>query len=133
MASITLTASCVFAILAGLLHVLIFVLESFRWTDPKTMKTFSIPSAREAEATKEMAYNQGFYNLFLGIMALAGAALVLIGTTTVGVTLMVAGAASMSLAAMVLFTGSPDKRGAAVKQFACPAIALVLLLISAVL
>lgn len=67
-----LAASCVFAILAGLLHVLIFVLESFRWTNPKTMKTFSITSAQEAEATKEMAYNQGFYNLFLAIMALAG-------------------------------------------------------------
>ncbi|MBW3093718.1 DUF1304 domain-containing protein [Bifidobacterium sp. 82T10] len=125
-----LIASCIFAILAGLLHVLIFILESFRWTEPKTMEIFSIRSAREAEATKEMAYNQGFYNLFLGIMALLGALLVLVGRPVAGLTLMSAGTASMALAAVVLFAGSPDKRSAAVKQFACPAIALVLLLIS---
>lgn len=128
-----LVASCVFAILAGLLHVLIFILESFRWTDPKTMRTFSISSIQEAEATKEMAYNQGFYNLFLGVMALGGAALVLAGQHVVGVTLMIAGTASMVLAALVLFAGSPDKRGAAAKQFAFPAAALVLLLLSAFL
>ncbi|MBW3079892.1 DUF1304 domain-containing protein [Bifidobacterium saguinibicoloris] len=128
-----LTASCVFAILAGLLHVLIFILESFRWTDPKTMKTFSIRSPQEAQATKEMAYNQGFYNLFLGLMALGGAALVLTGQHAVGATLMAAGTASMALAALVLLTGSPDKRGAAIKQFLLPAITLVCLLVSVVL
>ncbi|OXM99381.1 epimerase [Bifidobacterium vansinderenii] len=128
-----LTAACVFAILAGLLHVVIFVLESFRWTEPKTMTTFSIPSLQEAEATKEMAYNQGFYNLFLGAMALVGAGLALCGQQVVGVTLMIAGTASMALAALVLFTGSPDKRGAALKQFAFPAITLLLLLLFAVL
>ncbi|MBT1176332.1 DUF1304 domain-containing protein [Bifidobacterium callimiconis] len=128
-----LTAACVFAILAGLLHVLIFVLESFRWTEPKTMTTFSIPSLQEAEATKEMAYNQGFYNLFLGTMALVGAGLTLCGRHVAGVTLMIAGTASMALAALVLFTGSPDKRGAALKQFAFPAITLLLLLLFAIL
>ncbi|MBT1161293.1 MULTISPECIES: DUF1304 domain-containing protein [Bifidobacterium] len=128
-----LVASCVFAMLAGLLHVLIFVLESFRWTDPKTMQTFSIDSVEEAEATKEMAYNQGFYNLFLGIMALAGAVTVLAGHHTVGITLMATGTLSMALAAVVLFAGSPDKCGAAVKQFAFPALALAFLLISVVL
>ncbi|KFI93471.1 transmembrane protein [Bifidobacterium saguini DSM 23967] len=131
-----LTASCVFAVLAGLLHVLIFVLESFRWTETNTMKTFSIISTEEAEATKEMAYNQGFYNLFLGIMAAAGAIITLLGQQaqqTVGITLMVAGTASMVLAALVLFTGSPDKRAAAVKQFTLPALSLVFLIISALL
>ncbi|NEG89351.1 DUF1304 domain-containing protein [Bifidobacterium aerophilum] len=128
-----LVASCVFAMLAGLLHVLIFVLESFRWTDPKTMRTFSIDSAEEAEATKEMAYNQGFYNLFLGVMALAGAVTVLSGRHAVGITLMSAGTLSMTLAAVVLFTGSPDKRGAATKQFAFPALALAFLVLSVIL
>nr|WP_217625265.1 DUF1304 domain-containing protein [Bifidobacterium felsineum] len=122
--------------MAGLLHVLIFVLESFRWTKPSTMKTFSITSAEEAEATKEMAYNQGFYNLFLGIMAVAGAVVTLLGQQTqqtIGITLMATGTASMVLAAMVLFTGSPDKRAAAVKQFTLPALSLVFLIVSALL
>ncbi|NEG54734.1 DUF1304 domain-containing protein [Bifidobacterium platyrrhinorum] len=125
--------SCAFALLAGLFHVLIFIMESFRWTDPKTMKAFSIASEHEAEATKEMAYNQGFYNLFLGIMALGGAVSALAGQHTVGVTLMAAGTASMTLASLVLFTGSPDKRGAAMKQFAFPALTLLFLLLSVVL
>lgn len=128
-----LIASCVFAVLAGLLHVLIFVLESFRWTEPSTMKTFSITSIEEAEATKEMAYNQGFYNLFLGIMAAVGAVIILFGQQTVGITLMTAGTTSMSLAALVLFTGSLDKRTAAVKQFTLPALSLIFLIISALL
>ncbi|WP_125980894.1 DUF1304 domain-containing protein [Bifidobacterium goeldii] len=128
-----LVASCLFAVLAGLLHVLIFILESFRWTDGKTMQTFSIPSIQEAEATREMAYNQGFYNLFLGLMAMIGAALVFAGQHVAGVTLMIAGTMSMVLAALVLFTGSPDKRGAALKQFAFPAVSLALLAVSAVL
>ncbi|PLS25937.1 DUF1304 domain-containing protein [Bifidobacterium imperatoris] len=128
-----LIASCVFAVLAGLLHVLIFVLESFRWTEPSTMKTFSITSIEEAEATKEMAYNQGFYNLFLGIMAAVGAVIILFGQQTIGSTLMAAGTASMVLAALVLFTGSPDKRAAAVKQFTLPALSLVLLIVSFIL
>lgn len=130
-----LIASCVFAVLAGLSHVLIFVLESFRWTEPSTMKTFSITSIEEAEATKEMAYNQGFYNLFLGIMAAAGAVVALLGNQaqqTIGITLMAASTASMLLAALVLFTGSPDKR-AAVKQFTLPALSLIFLIISALL
>lgn len=122
-----LVAACIFAILAGLLHVVIFILESFRWMEPKTMEIFSIRSVQEAEATKEMAYNQGFYNLFLGIMAIVGSALSLSGYHIVGATLMTAGTASMVLAALVLFAGSPDKRGAAIKQFVFPAIALLLM------
>ena len=81
------TAAVVFAVGAALLHVYIWVLESFRWTEPATRKTFGT-SAADAEVTKLLAYNQGFYNLFLAIITLAGvvagadvgAALVLAGT-----------------------------------------------------
>lgn len=61
-----ITAASVFAALAALLHVYIFVLESFRWTAPSTRRTFGT-TAEEAETTKLLAYNQGFYNLFLGV------------------------------------------------------------------
>ena len=66
-----ITAS-IFAMLAGLLHVYIFVMESFLWTSRSTRETFSM-GADEAEQTKEMAFNQGFYNLFLAIMSIGGA------------------------------------------------------------
>ena len=63
-----------FSVLAALLHVYIWVLESFRWTEPSTRKTFGVSEA-DAEVTRPMAYNQGFYNLFLAIITLVGVAL----------------------------------------------------------
>ena len=63
-----------FSLLAALLHVYIWVLESFRWTEPSTRKTFGVSEA-DAEVTKPLAYNQGFYNLFLAIITLVGLAL----------------------------------------------------------
>ncbi|MBB5511754.1 hypothetical protein HD598_000441 [Neomicrococcus aestuarii] len=41
------------------------------WTKPKIRATFGISEA-EALATKEMAFNQGFYNLFLAIVTVTG-------------------------------------------------------------
>ena len=57
--------------LAGLLHVFIFTLESFRWEDASTRKTFGT-TLEQAATTRQLAYNQGFYNLFLAITAFAG-------------------------------------------------------------
>ncbi|WP_449374298.1 DUF1304 domain-containing protein [Arthrobacter psychrolactophilus] len=64
-------AALIFAGLAALVHVYIFVLESLRWTADSTRKTFGT-SVADANATKEMAFNQGFYNLFLAVVAVAG-------------------------------------------------------------
>jgi putative membrane protein len=120
-------------LLAGLLHGFIFVLESFLWTKESTMRTFSIPTREEAEDTCEMAFNQGFYNLFLGIMAVLGAIVYLFGSHTIGLTLMFAGAIAMSLAAAVLLLSSPGKRGAALKQMALPLPGVILLGLSLLL
>ena len=71
----TLKALVIFlAVLAALLHVYIWVLESFRWTEPATRKTFGV-SERDAPVLAPMAYNQGFYNLFLAIITVVGLAL----------------------------------------------------------
>lgn len=94
------------------------------------MRVFSVSGTDEAESTREMAFNQGFYNLFIGLMALGGSIAYLSGRFTVGMTLMLAAAASMSAAAIVLFVSSPDKRGAAVKQLVLPLVGGVLLLLS---
>ena len=64
-------AALVFAGLAALLHVYIWVMESLMWTSARTRATFGI-SEEEALATKELAFNQGFYNLFLAIVTIAG-------------------------------------------------------------
>ena len=62
----------VFGSLAALLHVYIFVMESVQWSQPRIWKRFGVPDQATADATKPMAYNQGFYNLFLAIGAIIG-------------------------------------------------------------
>ena len=121
-------AGLVFAGLAALLHVYIWVMESLTWTSARTRATFGI-SEEEAVATKELAFNQGFYNLFLAIVTAVGVVGVIAGHRPVGAALVFAGVGSMIAAAMVLLTSSPDKARAAVTQGILPLIAVVLLVI----
>jgi putative membrane protein len=121
-----ITAGLVFAILAALLHVYIFVMESLTWTSPRTRATFGI-TEEQAQATKELAFNQGFYNLFLAIVTGVGVAAVFTGCTAVGAALVFAGVGSMLAAAVVLLVSSPDKARAAVTQGIFPLIATALL------
>ena len=58
--------------LAALLHGYIFLMESVWWTRPATWKRFGVADQAAADTTRPMAYNQGFYNLFLGIGAALG-------------------------------------------------------------
>ncbi|MBA4023527.1 MAG: DUF1304 domain-containing protein [Gordonia sp.] len=118
----------IFAGLAALIHVYIFVLESVQWTAPATRKTFGT-SAEQAEATKEMAYNQGFYNLFLAIVTVIGIVLIAVDQTAAGAALVFAGAGSMVAAGLVLITSSPSKARAALIQLVPPAIGVVALII----
>jgi putative membrane protein len=124
-----LTTALIFAALAALIHVYIFVLESLRWTTPATRKTFGT-SVEEANATKEMAFNQGFYNLFLAVVALAGIIAGASGHHGVGAALVLAGCGSMLAAGLVLLISSPAKAKAALVQLTFPLIAVVLALLS---
>src|SRR5215475_10028064 len=121
-----ITAGLVFAVLAALLHVYIFVMESLTWTSPRTRATFGT-TPETAETTKELAFNQGFYNLFLAIVAAIGVVFVVTGCKAVGLALIFAGVGSMLAAALVLLLSSPDKARAAITQGAFPLIAVVLL------
>lgn len=118
----------VFAGLAALLHVYIFVLESVRWTNPRTRKVFGIPDQQTAETTKPMAYNQGFYNLFLAIGAIIGiVAWVVNGVgDPVGRTLLAFSLGSMLAAALVLASTGRKNLRPAVMQGTLPLIGLVL-------
>ncbi len=49
-------AGLAFSILAALLHVFIFYMESIAWTSEKTRTTFNL-TQDEADNTKEMAFN----------------------------------------------------------------------------
>ena len=119
-------ASLVFAFVAALLHVYIFTMESVTWTRPATWKRFGVASQADAETTRPLAYNQGFYNLFLAVGALIGAGAVLLGQPVVGWTLIFASCGSMLLAAAVLaLTGRKYLRAAAM-QGTTPLLAVVL-------
>lgn len=108
----------VFAGLAALLHVLFFVLESLRWREPRTWKTFGLASQADADTTAPLAYNQGFYNLFLAIGTVVG--IVVIASTDahdqIGWTLVVFACGSMLAAALVLIsTGRSYARAASIQ------------------
>ena len=126
-----ITAALVFAALAALLHVYIFTMESLTWTSKRTRATFGT-TAEEAETTKLLAFNQGFYNLFLAIVAAVGITAIALGNKGIGAALIFAGVGSMAAAAVVLLASSPDKARAAITQGTFPLIAVVLLVIGVV-
>ena len=121
-----ITAALVFAGLAALLHVYFFVMESLTWTSPRTRATFGT-TQEEAETTKLLAFNQGFYNLFLAVVTVVGIVAICLGHNAVGAALVFAGVGSMAAAAAVLLASSPDKARAALTQGTFPLIAIVLL------
>lgn len=83
-------------------------------------------SEEQALATQELAFNQGFYNLFLAVITLTGIVVGGIGYNWVGIALIFAGTGSMLAAALVLLLSSPDKARAAVTQGLFPLLAVVL-------
>lgn len=113
------------AALAAAFHVFIFVLESLRWTEPETRRIFGVASEADAETTKPLAFNQGFYNLFLAIATLLGIVLVLSGLATVGLTLVFTGTAMMLAAALVLVLSNPRMAKSAAMQGGLPLLAIV--------
>ncbi|MCH9720574.1 MAG: DUF1304 domain-containing protein [Actinomycetia bacterium] len=121
-----MAVALIFSTFAALLHVYIFVMESLTWTSPRTRAVFGT-TAEEAQTTKMLAFNQGFYNLFLAVVTATGIAMVLAGQRSVGAALMLAAVGSMLAAALVLLASAPDKARAAVTQGAFPLIAVIAL------
>ena len=121
-----ITVALIFSALAALLHVYIFVMESLTWTSPRTRAVFGT-TEEEAQTTKMLAFNQGFYNLFLAVVTAVGIAAVVLGHRSVGTALIFAGIGSMLAAAVVLLASSPDKARAAVTQGTLPLIGIAAL------
>jgi putative membrane protein len=117
--------------LAALVHVYIFFLESIAWTTPRGRAVFGT-TPEEAGATKELAFNQGFYNLFLAITVAIGIALVATGQDAVGTALVLTGAGSMVAASLVLILSSPSKASAALKQGVIPLLGVIAVVVALV-
>jgi putative membrane protein len=123
----------VFAALAALLHVYIFVMESVQWTQPKVWKRFGVADQTAADTTKPMAYNQGFYNLFLAIGVVIGLVLIFAGSDAApvraaGLALVLFSLGSMVAAALVLLTTGMKYLRPALIQGTLPLIGFVLFL-----
>lgn len=123
----------VFAALAALLHVYIFLMESVQWTQPRVWKRFGVTDQATAEAIKPMAYNQGFYNLFLAIGTTIGLVLAWAGepgtaVDVAGRTLTLFCLGSMVAAALVLLSTGSKYLRAALLQGTLPLIGFVLFL-----
>jgi putative membrane protein len=124
-------AGSVFAVVAALLHVVIFALESVLWSRPSTYRRFGVRTSEDAEVLRPMAYNQGFYNVFLALGTALGLVLVATGAARdAGLGIVLFALASMVLAAVVLVTSNPRLWRAALLQGAAPALGVVLLVLA---
>jgi putative membrane protein len=118
------------ALLAGLVHVLIFCMESLWWNTPRVRARFR-QTPEQAEATRMLAFNQGFYNPFLGVGIFAGFALMHLGHYSTAQTLLAWNCAFMLAAAIVLFVSAPGMRRGALIQGGAPLLYLVVAAIHA--
>jgi len=117
----------VFAGVAGLVHVLIFVMESVRFPrDPKVQASFRV-APEDVNAVRPWALNQGFYNLFLALGVLFGLTRIWSDDDAAGVALVGFACACMAGAAAVLVATDRRMLRGALVQGVAPALALVAL------
>ena len=103
------------AALAGLMHILFFCMESLWWTRPAVYRRFRSTEA-QAQMTRSLAFNQGFYNLFLAAGIFGGFFLMETGHYRAGMILIAWNCLSMLAAAVVLAASSPKMlRGALIQ------------------
>lgn len=118
----------VLALLAAVVHLGFFALESVLWSRPSTWKQFGVATQTDAEVLRPMAYNQGFYNLFLAVGVGVGLALLGTGISPAGGTaIAIFALASMLLAAVVLVTSNPRLLRGAILQGGPSLLALIFL------
>ncbi len=97
---------------------------------PRPGSASASPTRPTADTNRPMAYNQGFYNLFLGIGAALGLVLWWTGHDTAGSALVLFTTGSMVAAATVLVTTGRHYLRAALTQGTLPLIGLVLTLLA---
>ncbi|NYE94464.1 putative membrane protein [Psychromicrobium silvestre] len=117
----------IFAVLAGLIHGYFWLLESVRWRQPAAWKRFGVKDQEEAEVLAPMAFNQGYYNLAIGLGSIVGAILLCTGgagTVLFGAGLVAMACFTMVVAAVVLLISKPGFVLPVLIQGVAPLIAL---------
>ena len=118
------------AVVAALIHVWIFVLESLWFMRPTVFRRFGIASEADAQVVRSFAYNQGFYNLFLAVGIAIGIALVANRDPVSGEAIILFACGSMVAAGVVLYLHNQGFLRAAAIQAVPPLVAVVAILAS---
>jgi len=113
------------ALVAAAIHVLFFVLESLWFERPKVAGRFGLVTPEQIAAVKPMAFNQGFYNLFLAAGVLGGLLLIGAGQAAAGRAIVLFACAYMVGAGLVLLATSRRFARASLIQAGPPAVALL--------
>lgn len=119
-----------FGIISILFHIVAFMLESVFFMNPKVYRQFGLASQEDATIVKLMAFNQGFYNLFLALGMALG--LALYGTshyTLIGSGIIIGSGVCMTGAGVILLLSEPKAWHTALVQGIPPLIMLVILFI----
>ena len=90
------------AIVAALIHVWFFLMESVWFMQPRVHGRFGLTSPEQAAVVRSFAYNQGFYNLFLAIGVAIGLGLLWAGQREAGRAIVFFATGSMVAAGVVL-------------------------------
>ena len=117
------------ALLAAALHVLFFVLESVTFSQPSVAARFGLTTPEQIAAVRPMAFNQGFYNLFLAIGIVGGLVLAASGSADTGRAIVLFACACMVGAGLVLLSTNRRFVRSAAIQAVPPLVAIVAALI----
>ena len=113
------------AVIAALIHVWFFVMESVWFMRPAVWRRFGLSSEADAAIVRSFAFNQGFYNLFLAVGVVAGIVLVAAQDPIAGGALILFACGSMIAAGVVLYLHDQRFLRAAALQVLPPLIAVV--------
>ena len=113
------------AAIAAIVHVWFFGLESLLFGRPTVFRRFGLRSAEDAAIVRPMAFNQGFYNLFLAAGITGGLLLIAGGQETAGHAIVLYACACMVGAGIVLLATNRRFLAAAALQAGPPLVALV--------
>ncbi len=113
------------AVAAALIHAWFFALESVLFERPNVFRRFGLRSAEDAALVRPMAFNQGYYNLFLAAGIVIGLVLTFAGQQPAGRAIVLFACACMVGAGVVLGATSRRFLSAAAIQAGPPLLALV--------
>jgi putative membrane protein len=113
------------ALLAAAFQVLFFVLESVTFSQPSVAARFGMTTPEQIAAVRPMAFNQGFYNLFLAVGIVGGLALVAAGSVDAGRAVVLFACSCMVGAGLVLLSTNRRFIRSATIQALPPLVAIV--------